>query len=107
MNAEIAISKAHWGEIRKATIEACKDNIPVKAFFLYVTRGKPFGVVDVKQMPIRMIKTNSNCGPIFRWGHSPEQRSVYYPPKNGIVRYGGTAIINEFLSRARVREPQA
>lgn len=97
MSAEIAISKDHWDEIRKAAIEASKDNIVIKAFFLYVTRGKPLEVVDAKQVPTKLIKANSNCGPIFRWDYPKEQRLVYYPPKNGIVRYGGTALINEFL----------
>lgn len=96
MSKVITISRTKWDEIKEATIEARKNNIPIKAFFLYARRGKPLTVVDTKEVSIKLLKAESNSGPIFRWDYPKEQYSVYYP-KKGIIRYGGTALINQAL----------
>ena len=94
----IIISQTKWDEIKKAAIEARKNNIPIKAFFLYVKRGKPLAIIDTKEVPIKLLKAESNSGPIFRWDYPKKQYSDYYP-KKGVIRYGGTALINQALFR--------
>jgi hypothetical protein len=93
----ITISQKKWDEIKKATVEARKNAVPLKAFFLYVKRGAPTAVVDTKEVPVNLLKTESNSGPIFRWAIPLEQHLAYYPPKREGIRYGGTALMNQAL----------
>jgi hypothetical protein len=92
----IKISRTYWDEIGKATIEARKNKIPIMAFFLYARRGNPLTVIDIKEVPVKLLKAESNSGPIFRWGYAKGQHVAYYP-KGGGTRYGGTALINQVL----------
>jgi len=96
MNEVITISRKNWDEIRKATTETFRNKLPIRAFFLYARVGRPLKVIDIKEVPIKLLKTKSNSGPIFRWNYPKEQYSLYYP-KRGDIRYGGTALINEDL----------
>ena len=92
----ITIPQTKWNDIRKATIEARKNNTPIMAFFLYVRRGNPLAVIDIKEVPVKLFKAKSNSGPIFRWDYPKAQYSDYYP-RGGAIRYGGTALVNQVL----------
>jgi hypothetical protein len=62
-----------------------------------VKKGAPTTVIDAKEVPSKLFKTESNSGPIFRWRILKEQRLDYYPAKTSDFRYGGTALINQDL----------
>jgi len=91
---ELLIPRHVWETVVKAAREAKERGIPVRAFFLFCRRGKPFHVMSCKEVPVRVHKLNPL---IFTWDLSRANKREYYPSRDTPYSYRGVIVIRKDL----------
>lgn len=84
---------------KKEKSDPTNPQYPIRAFFMFTERGKgsPIEVKEMGEVPVDVIKSSSESGPIFRWDIADKDRETYYPPETEDLRYSGTTLIQPNL----------
>jgi hypothetical protein len=94
------VTESVWSRLERATLETVRMGDPLRVFFLFSKIGESRWAIDAKEVPVRLVKANSESGPVFRWKIPKERHAEFYPDKATGIRYSGTAVISKDLYEA-------
>jgi len=89
-----------WNELCGVAGNIKDSRGDMKEYFLFYPRGRKLVnnvITDMVEVPVRIIKSTSPSGPIFRWQIAEDERKSYYPPTIEQLTNTGRAIIQRHL----------